>query len=337
MKIGVIGTGLIGGSLGLALKSNSLWNSKKENKILCFNRRIEVSKQAVNLNITDQYCNSISELTEKSDVIIIATNLFSYDEISKKIAKKITPDKIISDVGSVKLLPSEIIRKNFGEKADCFIPAHPIAGKEISGINSADKFLYQNKKTIICTSKNLAENKIKTISEIWEMAGSKIEFLDAQNHDEIYAKISHFPQLISFANKKYISETSETKDFCRLQNSPQEMWQEIFHFNSENLKAEILNFSINFTKLKTQNKYIEIDENSNNDENFISAFLISKIIFENISEIHKNYAGSGFKSISSLAEKYKTSKATKKVLENSINIIAKIQNDLENWPLSRNF
>ncbi len=338
MKLGIIGTGLIGGSLGLALKNNKEWAENSSNKILCFNRRQEVSKEAISLNISDEICNSIDEITEKSDVLIIATNLSSYDEISKQIAKNLTKEKIISDVGSVKFLPSEIIKNNFFNFSECFISAHPIAGKEISGVNSADKNLYKNKKIIICDNKNSNIQKIETIKKIWQLAGGFIEFLDAKLHDKIYAKISHFPQLLSFACKNYISNDGvEANEFCRLQSSPINMWQEIFYYNKENLEAEIKNFINNFTAIKNECEFIEINENSIQNENFISAFLISKIIFNNTEEIYKNYAGSGFRSITNLAEKYKTSNCTRKVLEKSFNLIEKIQNELENWNLSRNF
>lgn len=124
-NIAIIGTGLIGGSLAAALKNHTEYN------IFCYNRRVEVSQKALELGIIDNFFDSISELVKNSDIIILATPLTTYERLTAEIAKDFTTDKIISDVGSVKFLPTQHILENLDNKFhECVVPAHPIAGSE---------------------------------------------------------------------------------------------------------------------------------------------------------------------------------------------------------------
>lgn len=313
MKIGIIGTGLIGGSLALALSEN------KKYQIYCWNRNPENSKKTLKKTKISGYFETIEELTAASDVIVIATPLASYGDITKKIAKKITSCKIISDIGSLKLEPAKAIFKNLPKKYHKnFVPAHPIAGSEKSGIDSAKHDLFQNKKLIITKTSNC--NRAKNIAKIWQDAGCKIEYLSAKKHDEIYAYVSHYVQFLSFKLEKYFPKNMG--EFSRLMHSPKDIWQEIFKYNSANLKK--IN-KIYIKKLKGELKSIN-DFNSKDE-----AHLMAKFLVENYVDITPNnyldYAGTGYKSFTSIMLQSNKDKVSAN-LETKKNLI-KIIHELE--------
>jgi prephenate dehydrogenase len=286
MKIGIIGTGLIGGSLALALAGN------KKYQIYCWNRNPENSKKTIKKTKIAGDFETIEELTEECDVIIIATPLASYGEITKKIAKKITSCKIISDIGSVKYEPIKLALKNLPKKYHKnFVPAHPIAGSEKAGIEAAKEDLFLNKKFIITKTSNC--NRAKTIAKIWHDAGCKIEFLSQKKHDEIYAYVSHYVQFLSFKLEKHFPKNMG--EFSRLMHSPKEIWQEIFKFNSANLK-KINKAYIKQLKAELKN----INDISGAEESQIMA----KFLVENYVDItpnnYLNYSGTGYKSFTSV-------------------------------------
>jgi prephenate dehydrogenase len=287
MKIGIIGTGLIGGSLALALK-----NIAGKYEVSCWNRDLKNSKKAKNLNAVDSFFENIEDLAIWSDVIFICTPLSTYSEISKKLAKVITKETIITDVGSVKEKPTNIIKSLLPTKfTSNFVPVHPIAGKELSGIDNADKNLFESKKIIICKPRNC--KKAKKISQIWSDIKSEIEFLNAKKHDEIYGYVSHYIQLLSFELSSFFSkkEKSELPEFTRLMNSPKSMWNEIFNLNKENLKKIHKEFLSNVQK----NLKLKIYPNSKSDVEQISYFFA--ITINNITpKDYLNYIGTGYKS-----------------------------------------
>ena len=286
MKIGIIGTGLIGGSLALAIHNN------KKYKVYCWNRNLENSKKTLKKTKIAGYFESVEELTAECDVIIIATPLGSYGDITKKISKNMNVNKIISDIGSVKLEPAKAVFKNLPKKFHKnFVPAHPIAGSEKAGIEAAKEDLFLNKKFVITKTSNC--NRAKTIAKIWHDAGCKIEFLSQKKHDEIYAYVSHYVQFLSFKLEKHFPKNMG--EFSRLMHSPKEIWQEIFKFNSANLKK------INKTYIKKLRAELKnINDISGKDEQQIMA----KFLVENYVDItpnnYLNYSGTGYKSFTSI-------------------------------------
>ncbi len=314
MRVGIIGTGLIGGSLALALKASG------RHKVYCWNRRAEVSKKAVKLNAVDKYFDSVEQLAENSEVIIIATPLGSYSAICKKLLKYLDGKRIISDVGSVKFAPVQQALKTIPEKyKSFFVPAHPIAGKEKGGIEHASANLYKGKKLIICKTANC--KKGKKIAELWRDAGVEIEFLNAKKHDEIYAYVSHYVQYISHSISKIFPKGGG--EFSRLMNSPEDMWVEIFKFNSENLKKVHKEFLSSFLrKLKYVSSY------SGKNEFDVAAKIIASSYIDIIPLKYTEYAGSGYKSFTSVVTNAKQS--GKKISPEKVSkILSKVYNELK--------
>ena len=316
MKIGIIGTGLIGGSLGQALK-----RSNKNYKVYCWNRREGVSKQALRLKAADKYFESIEALTKNSEIIIIATPLSSYPNICKKIAKNLDGKKIISDVGSVKSQPVLLALKEIPTNlTKNFIPAHPIAGKEKGGIANAESDLFKNKRTIITPFSKNQEN-LNKIKKLWKDAGSKTEILDSKLHDEIYAYVSHYVQFLSHTMAR--SFPKNMGDFSRLMNSPKDIWEEIFQYNRLNLRR------INLIFIKTIEKRISgLKEGKAKDEYHFAAQLIAQTLVDITPKTYKKYAGSGYKSFTSVLSKA-NNKGKKVDIKLSKKILKRVVNDLK--------
>lgn len=286
MRVGIIGTGLIGGSLGLALKAYT------KHEVYCWNRRDEVSKKALKRKAADKYFNSIEAITAASDIIIIATPLSSYSAICKKISPWLDGKKIVSDVGSVKFKPGQQVLKVLPSKyKSFFVPAHPIAGKEKGGIENADKKLFNGKKIII--GKTSSCKKGKVIASLWKEVGAMPEFLNSQKHDEIYAYVSHYVQFLSHILAKHFKK--DMGEFSRLMNSPVDMWHEIFSYNSRNLRKVHEEFLVSYLRsLKDISSY------KGKDEFEVAAKIIVDSYLKIVPLRYRQYAGSGFKSFTSV-------------------------------------
>lgn len=284
-KIIIIGLGLIGGSLAIAIRKNNL-----AKEILAYNRTKNTIDFALKNKIIDGEFNFDQNL-EKNDLIIIATPLFAYEEIFQKI-KKNSYQSLITDIGSVKSYPEELYFKIFNENKN-FIPSHPIAGKESSGIENADADLFNNKKLILTKFCKNKENVTK-ITDLWQRIGSKITILDAKSHDKIFCLISHLPQYISFKFKEKRDNNLPKilKKHLRIENSNPAMWEEIFILNKDNLDKYYKIFEENYQKLQSN-----FSEDSKNHQKLflqrsriVTAFLQIEDVIK-----YQDFAGSGFK------------------------------------------
>ncbi len=311
MRIGIIGTGLIGGSLGLALKS-----SKKPYHISCWNRRKEVSERAVKLGAADEYFSSLVELVDNSDVLVLATPLGSYKHIMEEISPHITSDQIITDVGSVKTLPINEALKFLPKKLHGnFVPSHPIAGKEKARIDQAEAKLFRTKLTIICGIRK-SPAKVKVIKHIWQDVGSKIILMDMRKHDQTYAFVSHYVQFLSFKLKKFFPKP--LGDFSRLMNSPTEIWDEIFHYNRINLKK------INAHYIKALEKYVK---SLKAGAEIYPAEITAKMLISMTPKAYIKYAGTGYKSFTSIVKN--SNKGEKMPAAEAAKFLGKIINEFK--------
>ena len=327
-KLGIIGTGLIGGSIGLASRDAGY-------QVFCLNRKEETSQNAVKKGVADSYCNSTAELLKTSDIIIIASYLGGYKDILNNIKNDVEEHHIITDVGSVKEKIYHLAQDILGKKISNFVPAHPVAGKELTGLENADKTLFQNKKVIITETKGIAQDKGKQniIIELWESLGSNVEILDSKLHDLIYTRISHFPQFLSFKLSSFFpaSEIEQLSDFSRLMNSSEAMWHEIFAYNADNINTCLKDF--------VERYYIEIKNykfTNSGEVNYQQvAHIISDIYLKILDEKYEKYSGTGFKSFTSAYIKNK--QMLFNVISQSTKVkIEQIIKELENCNLSGN-
>ena len=264
-EITIIGPGLIGASLGLALKKKKICE-----KIIGIDISKKNLRDASSINAIDEKREKIDQRVKKSSVIFICTPVSFIDNIVNELSVYTEKNQIISDVGSVKNIFEKKTLKLDDHKFS-LVPGHPIAGTEHSGAKNALNDLFQNKWCIL-TPINNSKNSIKVISEIWRKIGMKVAIMKVNEHDKIMSITSHLPHLIAFtivgtAFNLNIKKKEELinfaaggfKDFTRIGSSDPKMWTDIFLKNKEFLKDTLSLFLKDIEKIK---KLLENDQYS---------------------------------------------------------------------------
>ena len=244
-KVVVFGVGLIGGSFALGLKS-----AEQVEEVVGFGRSLGTLTQALDLGIIDRVGANAGQEVADADLVLIATPVGQMAEIMARIAPYLGPQTIVTDGGSTKSDVVAVARSAFGERIAQFVPAHPIAGAENSGAAAARADLYHGKKVVLTP---LPENTVLNVARVrsaWEWCGALIHELTAQQHDRIFAAVSHLPHLLSFAlvNDLALRENHEQlfsyaasgfREFTRIAASHPEMWRDICLANRVALLDEL--------------------------------------------------------------------------------------------------
>ena len=266
-EITIIGPGLIGSSLGLALKSKKIVK-----KIVGIDKSKNNLKDALNNNSIDESRNIIDQRVSKSEFIFICTPVSFIDEIVSKLVPFVSKKNFITDTGSVK----NIFKKSTIKKISAisnFVPGHPIAGTENSGAKNAFNGLFKGKWCIL-TPIDEKDKNIKKFSALWKYIGMEIATMPVDEHDKIMSITSHLPHLIAFtivntAFKIDIKKKKELinfsaggfKDFTRIGSSDPKMWTDIFILNNKyliNTIDDFINDLKNFKGLIKKNNLEEI-------------------------------------------------------------------------------
>jgi len=290
-KICIIGCGLIGSSLARAIKKNNL-----AEKIVSSNRSDAVNKKVIELKIVDDSSSDTKKMADGSDLVVIATPLSSYEDVISKIKNSLKNGVILTDVGSVKENIINLVEKNIPENIS-WIPSHPIAGTEESGPEAGFSELFQNRWCILTPSKKAKEKDINLLKTFWEKVGSKVDIMDAKQHDYILSITSHIPHLIAYNivnTSLNIQDEKESaivkysagglRDFTRIAASNPIMWRDVFIQNKKNTSKMIDQFIKNLEDLK---KAIENEDGKKLEQIFTKAKKIRKDIVEAGQDVKK--------------------------------------------------
>ena len=253
--IGIVGTGLIGTSLALALKNCDA----KQNILGCDTDETHV-RQAMERGAFDGFKENPLALAEHCDILVVATPIGVVRSIFEQI-KNTTERVIITDVGSVK--GSVIIDACavWGEMPARMVPAHPIAGTENSGPGAASKDLFAS-RYVFLTPEQADEVAVNVVQDLWSKVGAKIEILTAVRHDELFAATSHLPHIVAYALIHSLEQAGVNpgfsagglKDFTRIAASNPTMWRDIFIANENYILEAIKTFE---ESVRTIRKLIE--------------------------------------------------------------------------------
>ena len=255
-KVVVFGVGLIGGSFALGLKA-----AEQVDEVVGFGRSLATLTQALDLGIIDRVGANAGQEVADADLVLIATPVGQMPEIMARIAPYLGPQTVVTDGGSTKSDVLAVARSAFGERIGQFVPAHPIAGAENSGAAAARADLYRNKKVVITP---LPENTVLNVARVrsaWEWCGALIHELSAQQHDRIFAAVSHLPHLLSFAlvndlalrdnhDQLFSYAASGFRDFTRIAASHPEMWRDICLANRDALLDELDRYRAQLDELR---------------------------------------------------------------------------------------
>jgi prephenate dehydrogenase len=244
-KITIFGVGLIGGSFALALKK-----AGAVAQVVGVGRSTASLARATELGIIDVACTSVEEAVAGADLVLIAAPVAQTEAILAAIEPHLRPGTVVSDAGSTKTDVVEAARKALGDKIAQFVPGHPIAGREQNGPDAAIPDLYCGKKVVLAPLPENAAADIERVAGAWQQCGAIIHRLSAQEHDRVFAAVSHLPHLLAYALVDDIVKkphadllfqyaASGFRDFTRIAGSSPEMWRDISLANQTALLGEL--------------------------------------------------------------------------------------------------
>jgi len=242
-KICIIGVGLIGGSIARAARKQNLCQN-----ISAFGREQDLDnlKRAKELGVIDSYSTELSEAVKDADCVIIATPVGAMPAIFKQLHKHWSENTLYMDAGSTKGSVIAALKSAFSDIPQNFVPAHPIAGAENSGVDAARDDLYINKRLILTPVAETASEFIQLAEDFWRKIGSSITQMDVEQHDAVLAATSHLPHILAFSLVNFLGKKDETadifkyaaggfKDFTRIASSDPTMWIDICRANKQQI------------------------------------------------------------------------------------------------------
>ena len=265
VQFGIIGLGLIGGSIAKSLSANKFEVFAEDSNQSYFDAAIKDSA----------IVGSLDEInTSKDLILIICVPVSAHESVFLKHLNLLNEAKLVTDCSSVKNSVLNDLNKN-GLKRDNYVFSHPMAGSEKSGYLNSNEKLFEDKTCILMTGEEAQESSLRLCESLWQILGSKISLLDLKDHDSLLALTSHLPHLISFSLISTLAELKldsnkifsggGLKDFTRIASSDVKMWKDIFSNNSENISDAIDKFIEKITLFKN---YI-LEKDSESIENFI--------------------------------------------------------------------
>ncbi len=256
-KIVVFGVGLIGGSFALALKKAGVVA-----QIVGVGRTQASLDRALALGIVDVVNTSVEEALSSADLVLIAAPVAQTGAILKSIAPHLQSGTVVTDAGSTKGNVVVAARAALGDKINQFVPGHPIAGSERNGPDAAMADLYRGKKVVITALPENADANVAMVASAWEATGAAIHRLSVEDHDAVFASVSHLPHLLAFALVDDIASkphadvlfqyaASGFRDFTRIAGSSPEMWRDIAFANRAALLHELDAYLTQLIRVRT--------------------------------------------------------------------------------------
>lgn len=258
-QVAIVGVGLIGGSLGMILRRKAL-----ADHVVGIGRRVENLKTAVELGAIDRYVADSKEGVRGADLVILAAPVDTYERHLREWAHSLAPGAIVSDVGSVK---GALVEKSEAlmPAGVHFVGAHPIAGKEKTGVASGSDQLFNGARCILTPTKKTDPQALNRIKQLWEETGSILLTMDPHQHDQILGAVSHLPHVAAFALMNALADLREQqvpsldlaehsggglRDTTRIAASSPEMWRDIFMWNRDNVVSFIDGYERALEELK---------------------------------------------------------------------------------------
>lgn len=240
-QLGLIGCGLMGGSFALALKRAGLVK-----RVVGYSKSPSTTERARQMGVIDVEAPSALLAVSGADIVLLAVPVSATEATFKAIRHLVGPTTLIMDVGSTKRDVVDAARRVLRDHLGCFVPAHPITGKEVSGVEHADADLYFGKQVILTPIERTFTVQLEKAVNVWTALGCNVVKMSPQSHDAAYAAVSHLPHLIAFALINSISGQAQGKDylslagpgfrdFSRIAASDPKMWRDILIANKEEL------------------------------------------------------------------------------------------------------
>jgi len=253
----IVGVGLIGGSLALALKRAGV-----AGKVIGVGRSQASLERALALGVIDEAA-PLETAAKGASVIVMCTPVAQNFALLHALEPHLEAGTIVTDAGSTKCDVIMAAKTALGDKAAQFVPAHPIAGRELNGVEAALPDLYEGRKTVLCPLQENARADVAAVRAMWEAAGADCHVMSAVQHDAVFAAVSHLPHVLSYALVAQVANAEDAalkldfagggfRDFTRIAASSPEMWRDICVANRDALLREITTYQSVLAHLKAQ-------------------------------------------------------------------------------------
>ena len=243
-QLGLIGCGLMGGSFALALKRAGLVK-----RVVGYSKSPSTTDRARQLGVIDVEAPSALLAVAGADIVLLAVPVSATEATLKAIKHLVTPQMLVMDVGSTKADVVQAAERALRDKVGSFVPAHPITGREVSGVEHAEAELYSGRQVILTPTERTLTVQLQRAQDVWTALGCRVTSMSPEAHDNAFAAVSHLPHLLAFAMVNSITgqEHADTflslagpgfRDFTRIAASDPKMWRDIFLSNREELLAQ---------------------------------------------------------------------------------------------------
>lgn len=247
-QLGLIGCGLMGGSFALALKKAGLVK-----RVVGYSKSPSTTERARQMGVIDVEAPSALLAVSGADLVLVAVPVAATEATFKAIRHLVTRDALIMDVGSTKREVIDAARRVLKDQVGVFVPAHPIAGKELAGVEHADPELYTGRQVILTPIERTLTAQLERAKQVWAALGCHVKLMSPEAHDAAYAAVSHLPHMIAFALMNAIRDQQQAqeflslagpgfRDFTRIAASDPAVWRDILMSNKEELLAQSKHF-----------------------------------------------------------------------------------------------
>ena len=244
-RVAIVGVGLIGGSFGLALRAAGHCR-----EVIGVGRSEANLRTALERGIIDAVETDVAKAAALADLVLVATPVAQFERVFREVAKGLRPGALLTDGGSTKRDVVAAARGALGPKIAQFVPAHPIAGAEKSGAAAASADLFRGKRVVIAALPENAAADVERVGGAWAACGANLARMTPDEHDGVFAAVSHFPHLLAFglvadiaarenARQLFGYAASGFRDFTRIASSDPEMWRDICVANRDRLLDEV--------------------------------------------------------------------------------------------------
>jgi len=249
-RLTLVGVGLIGGSLSLALKRAGVVG-----EVIGHARNEAGLRRGVERGILDGYALDPGEAVQGSDLVVVATPLGAIRPVFSAIAPHLSERAVVTDVGSAKAAVVADARAELGEHFPRFVAGHPIAGTENSGVEAGFAELFDNRKIILTPDEDTDAEAVERVRRMWRATGAEVETMSVEHHDRVLAATSHLPHMLAFALVSHLSKMSDQdeifayaaggfRDFTRIASSDPVMWRDVCLANADALLELIDGFQL---------------------------------------------------------------------------------------------
>ncbi|UCG97679.1 MAG: prephenate dehydrogenase/arogenate dehydrogenase family protein [Burkholderiales bacterium] len=256
MRIALIGVGMIGGSLLAAWRQAGLVTTATGYDI-----DGSAAAQALDRGLIDRSADSVAQAVRDAELVVVATPVGSMREVFAQAAAALAPAALLTDVGSTKGGVIADARAALGAAFSRYVPAHPIAGKELPGVKHADARLFSGRRIVLTPVAETSSDALAKLEDLFARTGAQVQRMEADEHDRVFAAVSHLPHLLSFALVAAIgAETGGERrlgyggagfrDFTRIAAASPVMWRDICLANREALGAELRRYRVLLERLQ---------------------------------------------------------------------------------------